>query len=49
MLIINQENYEAEAQKKYLDDLNIKYYFLGEVESEFFQYKNKRYGYLIKK
>lgn len=49
MLIINQASLEAEAQKELLDKLNIPYKELGEVKSEFFEYKNQRFGFLIKK
>ena len=49
MLIINQGELEAEAQKELLNELNINYLELGEVESEYFKYQNKRFGFLIKK
>lgn len=49
MLIINQGEQEALAQKKLLSKLNIEYIELGEIFSEYFEYKNKRYAYLIKK
>ena len=49
MLIINQGELEAKAQKELLNELNIKYLELGEVESEYFKYQNKRFGFLIKK
>lgn len=49
LLIINQGEAEANAQKYLLDLLNIKYEEKGIVKSEFLQYKNKRYAFLIKK
>ena len=49
MLIINQGEEEASAQKKLLLKLGIDFLELGEVKSEFFEYKNNRYGFLIKK
>ena len=49
MLIINQGEEEAFAQEKLFDKLGILYEELGEVKSEFFEYKNQRYGFLVKK
>lgn len=49
MLIINQGEKEAQIQKQMLDSLNIKYEEKGIVKSEFIEYKNNRYAYLIKK
>jgi len=49
MLIINQGIYETEEQKKLLDKLNIPYEELGKITNKFFEYKNQRFGYLIKK
>lgn len=49
LLVINQGIEEAELQKNLLDKLNIDYKFLGEIENNFFYYKNKRFGYLISK
>jgi len=47
MLIINQGESEAETQKALLKELNLKYKELGEIKSEFFEYTNKRFGFLI--
>lgn len=47
MLIINQGESEAAAQKKLLDSLKIKYEEKGIVKSDFLQYKNDRYAFLI--
>jgi len=47
MLIINQGEKEAEIQKELLKKLNIPYQYLGEIKSNFFEYQNKRFGYLI--
>lgn len=49
MLIINQGKDEKDVQEKFLKELNIPYTFLGKIESKYFQYKNDRYGFLIKK
>lgn len=49
MLIINQGKEEANIQEKLLQELNIKYTPLGEVNSSYFKYQNKRYGFLVKK
>ena len=49
MLILNQKTIEAEAQKELLEKLNIPYKYLGEIQSEFYEYSKTRYGYLIKK
>ena len=49
MLIINQGEGEAFAQKKLFDKLEILYEELGEIKSEFFEYRNQRYGFLVKK
>lgn len=49
MLIINQGEEEFEAQKILLQDLKIGYKDLGEITSDYFQYKNKRFGALIVK
>lgn len=49
MFIVNQGKYEADIQKKLLDNLEIKYNFLGEIQNEYYPYSQKRYGFLIKK
>ena len=49
MLIVNQGEIEADVQKALLDELNIPYKFLGELKSEKFGYKNKRFGFLVTK
>jgi len=49
MLIINQGEVEADRQKQLLEKLSISYKFLGEITSEYFEYKNQRYGFLITK
>ena len=49
MLIINQGEKEMELQKGLLEKLNIPFVFLGEIESEFYKYQNKRFGFLVKK
>ena len=47
MLIINQGKKEAQIQKELLEKLGIKFLELGKIESEFFEYKNERFGFLI--
>lgn len=49
MLIINQGEAEASEQEHLLKMLNIPYKALGEIKSEYFEYQNKRYGFLIVK
>ena len=49
MIIINQGKSEQDVQKELLDNAGIAYKNLGKIESKFFQYKNERYGFLIKK
>lgn len=49
MLIINQGVFEANAQRELLEKNNINYVDLGEITSDYFQYKNKRFGFLVKK
>lgn len=49
MLIVNQGEEEAIVQKNMLEKLNIKYEEKGIVKSEFLQYKNNRYAFLIRK
>lgn len=47
MLIINQGEVEADAQEKLLNNLNIQYKFLGEIENQYFNPQHKRFGFLI--
>ena len=49
LLIINQGEEESLKQKEILDSLDIQYKELGEVSNEYFQYQNKRYGFLVDK
>jgi len=49
LLIINQGEEEAKIQKELLLKQNIEYKSLDEIENEFYEYKNQRFGYLIKK
>ena len=49
MLIINQGEYESKIQKELLVKFGIKYRDLGEITSEYFQYKHKRFGILVEK
>ena len=49
MLIINQGIEEFQVQKDLLNKLGIKYTDLDEIKNEFFEYKHKRYGVLVKK
>jgi len=49
MLIINQGEKEAQIQLELLEKLNIPFENLGEIHNEYFEYQNKRFGFLIKK
>ena len=49
MLIINQGLEEAQIQKELLNKLGIKYTEKGIVKSSFFEYKNDRFAFVIKK
>lgn len=49
MLIINQGELESQEQEKLLTNLQIPFEFKGEIQSKFFEYKNKRFAYKIKK
>ena len=49
MLIINQGEEEYCEQKRLLEVLKIPYHDIAEIESEYFQYENKRFGVLVKK
>ena len=49
MLIINQGELEADEQKKLLEKLSIPYQYLGEIQSSYFEYKHKRFGFLVQK
>lgn len=49
MLIINQGEKEAVKQKEFLENLGLEYENIGEIVSKNFEYKNKRYGFLVKK
>ena len=49
MLIINQGEHESKAQKDLFEGLGIEYLDLGEIQSKYYEYKYKRYGYLVKK
>ena len=49
LLIINQGENEAKVQEKYLKKLKIPYKELGEILNEYYEYQNKRYGFLITK
>lgn len=49
MLIVNQGEEEALKQKELLDKLNLPYRSLGKIESDYFEYRYPRYGFLIKK
>ena len=49
MLIINQGEKEFEIQKQMLNKLKINYKDLGEIKSNYFEYKNKRFCLVINK
>ena len=48
MLIINQGQFEAKEQERLLKELQIPYKYKGKVMSSYYEYKNERYGFLIK-
>ena len=49
MFIVNQGEEEAEIQRALLEKLKIPYEFLGTISSKALEFKNLRYGYIIKK
>ena len=49
MLIVNQGEKEVLIQKELLEKLELEYDYLGEIKSDFFEYANKRFGFLISK
>lgn len=49
MLIINQGLEESQEQERLLKLLNLPYENLGKIESEYFEYKYSRYGFLVRK
>ncbi len=49
MLIINQGEKEKEIQKKMLEKMDGDFEFLGEIKNSYYEYNNKRYGFLVKK
>lgn len=48
VLIINQGEVEYKIQQELCEKLNLSYTLLGEIQSDFSTYKNKRYAILIK-
>ena len=48
MLIINQGENEAKVQEELFKQCNINYNSLGEIKSEYYQFKNPRFGFLVK-
>lgn len=49
MLIVNQGREEAEIQENLFKTLNIPYESLGILKSDFYEYKNERYGFVVRK
>lgn len=49
LLIINQGEKEAQKQEELLISSKIQYKKLNEIKSSFYEYKNKRFGFLITK
>ena len=49
MLIINQSEEEAKIQQQLLESQNIPYKPLGVIKSNFYEFKNQRYGFVVKK
>ena len=49
LLIINQGEKEAQKQEELLISSKIQYKKLNEIKGSFYEYKNKRFGFLITK
>ena len=49
MLIVNQGEKERDVQKDLLLKLGVEFEFLGEIKNDFYQFENKRFGFLVKK
>lgn len=49
MLVVNQGEIEREIQKEILLKGEFNFEFLGEIKNNFYQFENKRFGFLIKK
>lgn len=47
MLILNQGEKEADIQRALLEKYDLSYKFLGEISSNNYPYKQKRYGFLV--
>ena len=47
--VVRTSNELTATQQKLLENLNIQFTFLGELQSSHFKYQNKRYGFLIVK
>ena len=48
MLIINQGEKEKDIQKQMLINSKTHFEFLGEIKNEFYQFDNKRYGFIVR-
>lgn len=49
MLIVNQGKDEMREQKRLLEELTIPFEYMGEIRSRYFEYKNKRYAFVVRK
>ena len=49
MIIINQGENEKEIQKQMLEKSGVDFEFLGEIKNEFYNFENKRFGFLVRK
>ncbi len=48
MLIINQGEKERDIQKQILINSKTHFEFLGEIKNEFYQFENKRFGFIVR-
>ena len=49
MIIVNQGEKERDIQKELLLEQDIYFEFLGEIKNKYYNFENKRFGFLIKK
>lgn len=48
MLIVNQGEKERDIQKQMLINSKTHFEFLGEIKNEFYQFENKRFGFIVR-
>lgn len=49
MIIINQGEKERDIQKNMLEKLGLDFEFLGEIKNQYYNFENKRFGFLVRK